>query len=81
MKTVVYQAAEPLEPWRKFIAYLALPAKGDCRRFGLSTVHFFGETAQEATDRANAFWNDEIAKEAAKRERGRNIGHSRRRAA
>ena len=81
MRTIVYQAIEPLLPRQRFIAYLVLPTNGDCGRFHLSTVHFFGETVQEATDRANAFWNDEIAKQAARRERGRDVGQSRRKAA
>jgi hypothetical protein len=81
MRTIVYKACEPLEGRERFIAYLVLPSRGDCSRFCLSTVHFFGETAQEATNRANAFWNDEIAKMATRVERGRNLGHSRRKAA
>jgi len=40
-------------------------------------VYFTGQSYDEAKDRAIAFWNDEKGKEAARKERGRKLGQSR----
>lgn len=79
MKVIIYEAASPLRQPERFIAFLVMEGRKPGQSC-LSTVHFYGATAEIAENSARAFWKDETEKAAALKERGRLAGLGRRKA-
>ena len=77
--------ADLAPPSERFMAFLlqevsVVDAKG--RKTGeqkiiMLPVRFMADSAEGARNKAIAFWQDEIAKERAKKERGADLGNSR----
>lgn len=85
MRVVTYETDDPLREGERFIAWLteerAIVDKDHKKTGETKTVflpvYFFGESHIAATQRASAFWDDEKAKNEARKERGRKLGQSR----
>jgi len=84
MRIITYESDDPLREGERFIAWLTeerFTLDKDRKRTGevktvFLPVYFFGESHIAATQRASAFWQDENAKKAAQKERGRKLGLS-----
>jgi hypothetical protein len=84
--TVLYESALPLSSGQRFMAILTqLVDERDSHNKKTGNqiwihlpVTFFADTADGAVNRALQFWKDETAKEAAKIERGKMLGQTRR---
>lgn len=85
MDTIVYETAAPLKDGERFMAFLVQQvserdSKG--RKTGqaisiMLPVRFMAGSAEDARNKAIAFWNDETAKKRAQEERGRALGKRR----
>lgn len=85
MKLVTYECSEPLSENQRFLTWLTeeVHIVKDKKKTGETKLSFlpvytFGPAREVAEARALAFWEDEKAKERAKKERGRALGLGRR---
>ena len=78
LTTALYESEAPINPARKFCAFLVrdvTEVKDGKRTGNIVKEHlplaFYAATGEEATRKAIQFWDDETAKERARKERGR----------